>query len=416
MSEAVYLINPPPKGVFRDGYCSGRLRYGVSWQPLEFIVQAGILSERFDVKVLDYVANRALPDVRELPEPLGALILTGQVCWREDAAFVAAFKRQFPDAKVLISGDVPRFRPQEAFSDIPDADGILSDFSTHDTLRFFSGDSAPYFGITLADDSQARVSPPEFRHPPPPAWVMRAGNYRFPLLHPRGFYSILSSIYCPYRCRFCNTGIHSFRLRPVADFLADFRSGIAAGFRNFYVRDATFGTDIEHRTAILEEMARHRIAFNCFTRTDIWDTEGLKLLARAGCALVQFGIESFSRETQRLFDKEIDLEWAAAAIRQCHRLGMLVSAHIIATSPDDPFLKQPGRYLKTVKPDFLSISPLEFRPGLDSEALPFPSDADRRVIQRRIRRIAYAHHLSPSVLLRIIRWKLKRVLGAAARR
>jgi len=408
---SIYLINPPPKGVFRDGYCSGRLKYGVSWQPLEFIVQAGILSKRFDIKVLDYVANKRLPEIHRLPKPLGAIILTGEVCWKEDVEFTNNFKSAFSETKVLVSGDVPQFQQQEAFSRLPKIDGILSDFGTHDTLKLFANEPGPYSGIKLRDSDPAQDNATaEFKHPPPPAWLMRAGDYRFPLLHPKGFYSVLSSIYCPFGCTFCNTGLLKSKLRPADDFLADFNSGIASGFRNFYVRDATFGTSKPHRTAILEEMARHRITFNCFTRTDIWDREGLELLARAGCALVQFGIESFSPEVQEKFNKRIDLDWAAEVIKRCHKLGMLVSVHIIATSADEPFLKSPKRYFRAIKPDFLSMRPLELRPGLEGSSLPFPKDKDKNAIERRIKKITTAHYLSPSPLIRVLTWKLKKLL------
>ncbi|HTV81878.1 MAG TPA: radical SAM protein [Acidobacteriaceae bacterium] len=74
---------------------------------------------------------------------------------------------------------------------------------------------------------------------------------------------------------------------------------------------------------------------SCSARTDCVDDELIRLMYRAGCRGIFFGVEMGSPRMQRLIHKNLDLEDAAARIRRTTSVGMGSTVSLITGFPEE---------------------------------------------------------------------------------
>lgn len=104
---------------------------------------------------------------------------------------------------------------------------------------------------------------------------------------------------CVFACNYCgskNTVGRTFRKKSVARVIDEIKYSMRYGFREFYLVDDIFTTDVPRVKEICEAMLREEldIAWSCTNgiRVDAGDQEMFDLMHRAGCFKVAFGFES----------------------------------------------------------------------------------------------------------------------------
>ncbi len=107
------------------------------------------------------------------------------------------------------------------------------------------------------------------------------------------------------------------------------------GFRDIYFDDQTFGTDRPRTVTLLEAMIDrdYRMGFICFTRADTVDRDFLKLMKRAGCHTVVFGVEAGGDESLATVGKELTIDVIRQAIGWCRTLGIRTVGTFIVGLP-----------------------------------------------------------------------------------
>jgi radical SAM superfamily enzyme YgiQ (UPF0313 family) len=149
-------------------------------------------------------------------------------------------------------------------------------------------------------------------------------KYRAPNI--RGPYTfIVPSRGCPAGCTFCIKHVsygYGVRVRSPENILAELRLLWDMGLRNVHMYADLFTVSREQVMGLCEGMLREGLAFRwtCNSRVDCVDPEMLRLMARAGCWLISWGIESASDEVLRRAHKGISqaqirraLDWSRAA-------------------------------------------------------------------------------------------------------
>jgi radical SAM superfamily enzyme YgiQ (UPF0313 family) len=176
---------------------------------------------------------------------------------------------------------------------------------------------------------------------------------------------------CPYRCSFCSViqiAGRQVRSQPIETTLETLRRA-----RDARVRLVMFTSDNFNKYSgareLLEAMIAERLTIPSFVQCDVQlgkDPELVALLARAGCAQVFIGVESFSRETLKAFGKNQNRpSLYADLVRLCHRAGISTHLSNIIGFPDqthDSVLEH-LRELKRLEPFMASFYVLTPIPG-----------------------------------------------------
>ena len=136
-----------------------------------------------------------------------------------------------------------------------------------------------------------------------------------------------------------------------------------------YFHDDNF-TLKKHRVVdICEELLRRniQIPWMCLGRTEGLDEDLFRLMKRAGCRGIWFGIESGSRRILSLIRKEIDLDRVLELINAGRRTGLAIGSSFIVGFPTQTMEeeKETIRFLKKAKFTFVMIAPYVGYPGSD---------------------------------------------------
>jgi radical SAM superfamily enzyme YgiQ (UPF0313 family) len=140
---------------------------------------------------------------------------------------------------------------------------------------------------------------------------------------------LMTSRGCPHRCSFCATArTHGRRRRAhgVERIMEDVERAKRAGARALWFHDDDFALELDRLRALCERLARANDAppWCCSARLERLDAETLRLMRRAGCFSIFYGVESGVERVRRLAGKTTPLEavvegsarLAAAGIRK----------------------------------------------------------------------------------------------------
>jgi len=149
-------------------------------------------------------------------------------------------------------------------------------------------------------------------------------KYRAPLVRgPYGF--VVSARGCPGGCRFCIKHVsygRSVRFRSPDSVLQEIEQLVLLGVHDIHMYADLFTVDRDNVVGICEGILARRlpIRWTCNSRVDYVDEDLLRLMKRAGCWLISWGIESGDDRMLQRMRKGISLEqvrqtlqWSRAA-------------------------------------------------------------------------------------------------------
>lgn len=140
---------------------------------------------------------------------------------------------------------------------------------------------------------------------------------------------------CPYTCSFCAKSHFRdrYRRRKLPLVLDELDGLIAQGVRYIYFVDEIFLPD----RALLEALVERPIVFGIQTRIDLWKSDMIALLGRAGCVSIEAGVESLTPEGRAALDKKCRLstDELAEKLLQARRVVPFVQANLIKSEGDD---------------------------------------------------------------------------------
>ncbi len=146
---------------------------------------------------------------------------------------------------------------------------------------------------------------------------------------------------CYGRCIFCNKNIHGFKMRMKSPLrvVDEMERMLEIGFGELQIIDDIFTADMKRAYTICEEILRRRLKFPWYPRGGIRVdrvNEGLlKIMKRAGCYRIPFGIESGSQRIIDLIDKKITLEQAQEAVKLAKKVGLETECYFMLGLPTE---------------------------------------------------------------------------------
>ncbi len=183
---------------------------------------------------------------------------------------------------------------------------------------------------------------------------------------------IMTSRGCPRACIFCDrrVGGVSVRRRPpesVVAELLDLEMHYAEWqLKDFYFFDPAFLSSRQWAETFFKQVnAVTNIRWGCEARVDEVDESLLHLARDAGCAYMNFGVESGNNSLLRTLRKGITVEQTIEVFGVCHRLGIRPGALVMIGLPGETEedIEDLKRLLLRIRPSFVNISIAAPYPG-----------------------------------------------------
>jgi len=154
------------------------------------------------------------------------------------------------------------------------------------------------------------------------------------------FANIITSRGCPYKCIFCGriAWRHICRTRSVGNILGEIDILVRRyGVKEIAFFDDTFTLNRERIVKLCNGLIRKYpgLIWRCYSRVNHVDLELLKLMKRAGCYSIGYGIESGDDEILRIMRKGITTDLCRKAVKWAKQAGIEVRTYYMLNNLGD---------------------------------------------------------------------------------
>ncbi len=180
-------------------------------------------------------------------------------------------------------------------------------------------------------------------------------------LHPVS--TMISTRGCPYQCGFCfkQPSDRRFRTRNPQSVVDEMEMLVEKyGVKEIMFYDDTITVRREHVVGICNEILKRglKVKWESPTRVNLVDEEMLRLMKKAGCIRLRYGVESGDPRILKLMNKRITLEKVQEVFALTRKIGMESFAYfIIGYATETPLTMQGTIDLaKKINPDFVMFT------------------------------------------------------------
>lgn len=189
--------------------------------------------------------------------------------------------------------------------------------------------------------------------------------------------TILATRGCPYNCIFCSIkGLRGqrVRFRSPRNVIDEMEEIISRGTRRFWFVDDTFMVNRKYTLELCEEMINRKldVEWVCETRIESVDETILKVMRKAGCKQISFGIESGSERIRiNIIRKNFTNDQAIRAFRLCKKLDISTEAYLMLGFPTETVedLYKTANFPAELGADIIGVHITQIMPGSDLFAL-----------------------------------------------
>jgi len=391
MAEIV-LINPP----LYDTTQLGKLDNDEHWSPpLGIAYIASVLRKHnYDVKALDlyYVPHSKAKQMIEDEHPK----IIGISCFSEQrwSSFeLARYLRQaYPDSKIILGGPHSTFLYEQILTELP-IDAIIMGEGEYTFLDFVEAchenrDWSAINGLAYLKDGKVKLNPPrcmienldelpfpdysDFEQTKYAAtnWFRNASMYGKKLKDMK-WTAVCGSRGCAFNCSFCSTPQYwkrKWRRRSPNNIVDEIELlNKKYGYEFIDFADDIFTLDQQWTTDICNEMIRRnlKVLWSCCTRVDTVSLELLRLMKKAGCFFISFGVESFSSVVLTSVNKKITKQKILDACDLCKQVDLNIEFLLIVGSPGetDETIDETIQLINMVEPYAIAPSIMTIFPG-----------------------------------------------------
>ena len=338
MAKKVLLINPP--WVIGE---DKNLWKGVAscWPSLGLAYIAAVLEKAghkvwyLDCSALHYTvkdAQRALIDLRQDFDFVGLGATTPLV--NNALAIVASAKKIWPKAKTVLGGVHPSVMPEEIMAH--QAIDFVVIEEGEETMRELADGKNPteILGLCYKEGGQVIKNQPrplikDLDMIPPPAYHLLPMDKYYPAI---GSYRRLPVMImfatrgCPGRCTFCYRTFRGLvRRRSARNIIEEIKIlQRDYGIKEVAFYDDTFTLfkDVVKEFCDIIEREKIDLTWSCFTRVDYIGEDLLRVMKKAGCHLILFGVESADEQILENINKRISLNQVVEAVRMARKIGI----------------------------------------------------------------------------------------------
>lgn len=377
----IMLIQPGLTLDERYGKHLGKV--GPTCEPMGLAYLAAAIREAksVNVEILDLTATQISTDAlrRRLkeynPDVVGVSILTPMYLKAKEIVSIA--REVLPETKIIVGGPHVTVFPEITLEENRDIDiacfgeaedtivELLNAFSSNKPLGYVKGIAYrekgnvkmnPAREIRMDIDSiplPARDLLPMDKYRPAPTYFKRLPSYL-----------ILASRGCPFNCAYCSkVSGRVYRKHSVKRIIDEINILLNEyGAKDIIFRDDTFTVDRNHVIELCNEMIRlglnKRFEWSCMTRVNLVDKELLKIMKKAGCWSIHYGVESGNQRLLDLIDKGITLQQVRDAFKWTREAGIEIKAFFMLGLPSETKEEsmQTIRFSKEIDPDWVQFT------------------------------------------------------------
>lgn len=193
-------------------------------------------------------------------------------------------------------------------------------------------------------------------------------KYRMPMI--KGPYTfIVTSRGCPAGCKYCIKHVsyqNSVRLRSPAKLIEEMWMLRDLGIHHIHMYADLFTVNRDQVVELCNLIIKEglKITWTCNSRVDYVDEEMLKLMGRAGCTLISWGIESGNEQILKKAHKGYKMEQAHRALRWAKQAGIKNWGYFIVGLP--------GETVESIKETMAVSKKLPLDIALFHVAAPYP--------------------------------------------
>lgn len=389
----ILLISPNLSAKERYGKALGKV--GPATEPLGLAYLGAVLKARGDdVKIIDAAPmDYSLQDIsedvsRNKYDWVGITWLTPMHLIAKET--INAVKKAHPHAKIIVGGPHVTIMPKETMEDAPEIDYAVigeGESAIAELCDAIEGKMkiSEVKGIAYrAKDNIHLASPREFikdldsiplparellpmeRYKPAPTYYQKLPSH-----------VVMTSRGCPYRCVYCSKiSGRLYRHHSISRVLQEVELLINNyNAKEIIFRDDTFTVNKDFVTGLCNEMLKRgidkKIKWTCMTRVNLVDLELLKLMKKAGCWSIHYGIESGSQRLLDLIKKDITLEQAKDAVKWTRKAGIETKAFFMIGLPTETKEEslQTIQFAKELDPDWIQCTITVPYPGTELYSL-----------------------------------------------
>jgi magnesium-protoporphyrin IX monomethyl ester (oxidative) cyclase len=301
------------------------------------------------VRIYDAQFFRNLPnDLKKVmeqdqPDYVGLTSTTPQ--WNQALTIARLIKEINPRTRIVVGGCHVSTLPRESIES-PYIDFVVQGEGEHTMVELVDGDPPDQIkGLVYRHNGTIQTNPvrPLIEDldsiPFPMIKTLPVHRYCYP--HMGNCIVVLSSRGCPHHCAFCASGVVNewrVRKRSVTNFVEEIAYLYHdSRIKNFRFADETFCLDSNRVISICDSICNRglKIKWSCTTTVLSLNPNVLRGMRKAGCRLIEIGIESANREVRRSSQKIIDLESVRKVIAWAHQQGIRVSGDFILGLPGE---------------------------------------------------------------------------------
>jgi anaerobic magnesium-protoporphyrin IX monomethyl ester cyclase len=189
--------------------------------------------------------------------------------------------------------------------------------------------------------------------------------YKYPLAKKRLVTTLFTSRGCPYHCIFCDKSIFgsTWRARSADNVLREIDEIVQRyHITSLIIYDDLFTLDKRRVQAICEGILQrgYAIDWKCEGRVNLVDPATLKLMKRAGCSLIAYGVESGTQKGLDFLNKKTTLAQIRHAFRLTQEAGIDTMAYFIFGIPVETYAEefQTIRFAQELNPTYAQFSTL----------------------------------------------------------
>ena len=182
------------------------------------------------------------------------------------------------------------------------------------------------------------------------------------------FTTIVTSRGCPYRCTFCNTPRHRYRVMSPKRVCDELEDCVSLGIREFYFVDDTFNITNQRVHDLCDEIIARNLDISWTVRFRVKgvDIPLLTKMKQAGCSRIQLGVEQGTEEGLLRLKKDVTSLEIEQAFRFCREVGINTVAYFMIGTPVERSRQDvldTIAYSIRLQPDFVMYNILTPFPG-----------------------------------------------------
>jgi len=388
----ILLLSPPSisaANVIRDGpygcWCQGKRVAGAQVPPYPLLLMGSLLEQQgYSVRVIDaHAQDIDLKKLSEIIKEFRVVVINSSVMtFYEDEIILKLLKQANRNLVTIVTGAQPTFM-SEATLGSESVDFIVRrepEFVLRDLIKGIAAQNSDWEslkGIGYKDAQRFYINDfypliTNLDELPFVNWDLLPVTKRYfnPIVKRKPYVVDLTSRGCYANCNFCMSPSfygNKIRTRSAENILEGFRRHIKAGFKEVYLRDEMFTSFKERNYLICETMLKEKmdLTWICSSRADTVDKSMLKLMKKAGCHTIKFGVESGVQKILDSMNKGITLQEIEETFKLCKEVGIRTHAHLMVGNPGENWdtLKQTIRFVKKISPTTATFGMFTPYPG-----------------------------------------------------